>query len=344
MPDRIATPSAENRNSANPQRPHDVESRVRAGLAAYRKVLLIRTSEEAIVKYYPEDDMKTPMHMTMGQEAIPAGVCLGLGASAEVFATYRSHGVFLARTEDPNAFFAELYGRVTGPGRGKGGSMHLSLPHKGHLCSSAVVGSCLPLAVGAAFAFRSRGEDKTSCVFFGDGALDEGSFWESLNAACVLRLSVLFVCEDNDWAVHTSREHRAGYDSIVEVVGKMRCLVAEADTNDVEDIAGLTADIAQRSRESNCPAFLKLKCCRYLEHVGINCDLSVGYRTQESIERWRSRDAVMIQRQKLLERGIPETELAMLESDIKRDVQLAIDAAKRAASPDPHELWEGVLL
>ena len=313
------------------------------GLAAYRKVFLIRSAEEAILRHYGEDEMKTPMHMSMGQEAISAGVCLALGDRGRIFASYRSHAAFLAQTEDVDAFFAELYGKVSGPGQGKGGSMHLSLPEKGHMCSSAIVASCLPLAVGAAYAFRSRREDLISCVFFGDGALDEGAFWESINTACVMRLSVLFVCEDNDWAVHTARHARAGYDSIVAVLGKMRCLVAEADSSDAEEIARITQELLSEAHAQSRPVFLKLKCCRYLEHVGISRELDAPYRSQAEVRSWQARDAVVGQRERLLQRGVAEAALLELENQVRRKIEVAVADAMAAPLPAIQDLWKDVL-
>src|SRR3989338_4702030 len=159
----------------------------------YRKLYLIRCAEERIIKHYPEDEMKTPMHMSMGQEAVAVGVCHALGPHDQIFASYRSHAAFLTRTGDLEKFFGELYGRVSGTAAGKAGSMHVSSPERGHLCSSAIVASYLPVAVGAAFANKQKDNGGVTCAFFGDGALDEGAFWESLNVACVMRLPVLFV-------------------------------------------------------------------------------------------------------------------------------------------------------
>src|SRR3989338_2832947 len=170
-------------------------------LDLYKKMYLIWKAEELIIKHYPEDEMKTPMHMSMGEEAIAAAVCHALGPEGQVFGYYRSHAIFLAKTRDPDMFFGELYGKVTGIARGRAGSMHLAAPDKGFMHASAVVASSIPLAVGAAFANKHKGNGRLCCAVFGDGALEEGVFWESLNAACVMKLPVLFVCADNGLAV-----------------------------------------------------------------------------------------------------------------------------------------------
>ena len=176
----------------------------------YRKMCLIRTAETAICEHYPEDELKTPMHMSMGGEAICAGVCHALKAEDQVLGTYRSHGIYLAKTMETDRFFAEMYGRATGTSRGKAGSMHLMAPEHGLICTSAIVASHIPVALGAAFVNKATDNGQTVAVFFGDGAIDEGVFWESLNFACLRKLPVMFVCEDNGFAVHVPDPWRPG--------------------------------------------------------------------------------------------------------------------------------------
>lgn len=180
-------------------------------LELYRTLFFCRRSEELIIKYYPENEMRTPMHMSMGQEAIAVGVCAALGPEAQILTSYRSHASFLAKTRDSDIFFGELFGKISGTAAGKGGSMHLVHQEKGFLGSSGIVGSGIPVALGAAFANRRLKKERNVGVFFGDGALDEGVFWESLNVACLMKIPVLFVCEDNGLAVHTSTKKRRGF-------------------------------------------------------------------------------------------------------------------------------------
>ncbi|MEE8557435.1 MAG: thiamine pyrophosphate-dependent dehydrogenase E1 component subunit alpha, partial [Myxococcota bacterium] len=167
----------------------------------YRRMLLIRRAEMVIQERYGEDEMKTPVHLCIGQEAVAVGVCDALSEGDQAVGTYRSHGIYLAMSDDPEGMFGELYGRVTGPGRGKAGSMHLAHPDSGLMLTSAVVGTTIPVALGLAYAHLIRGDGRRVAAFFGDGAVDEGVFWESLNFACLKRLPVLFVCEDNGLAI-----------------------------------------------------------------------------------------------------------------------------------------------
>lgn len=320
--------------------PPDLPVPANPGLALYESMLLIRKCEEAIIRYYPENEMKTPMHMTMGQEAIPAGVCLALGERGQIFSTYRSHGAFLARTADTDGFFAELYGKETGTGAGKSGSMHLADPDQGHVCSSAIVGTTLPLAAGAAFANRRLANEKIACCFFGEGALDEGSFWETLNLASVKKLPVLLVCEDNGLAVHTPKPVRQGYRSIVDIVRQFDCRVFEDDSNDVERIHDLASEAAAGMEQG--PAFMLLKCYRYLEHVGIHEDFDANYRTKSEYEDWLKRDCLALQRKRLTERGVAEKELAEKEKAIEAQIAVSVAKARQAAFAPSESLYRGV--
>lgn len=311
-------------------------------LELYRRLLLIRKAEELIVEHYAENEMKTPMHMSMGQEAIAVGVIMAIGEAGQVLVSYRSHAAFIAKTNETDTFFAELYGRVTGTAKGKAGSMHLAAPESGHLGSSAVVGTPIPVAIGAAFANKRRANGKIVAVFFGEGAMDEGVFWESLNAACVMKLPVLFVCEDNGLAVHTPLSLRQGYDSIPKVVSGFRCRVASSDTTDAGEICRLTTEAVRAMRETGEPAFLHLRCYRYLEHVGTGKDFDQGYRSEDEFRQWYERDPVALQRKKLLAAGTSETDLEALEAAIAQEVQSSMAKAKSAPLPDSEELFRNV--
>lgn len=311
-------------------------------LDLYRKMYRIRRAEELIIKHYHEDDMKTPMHMSMGQEAVAVGVCHALGPQGQIFGFYRSHAVFLAKTEDSDRFFGELYGKVTGTAHGKAGSMHLAAPDKGFMCASAVVASAIPLAVGAAFANKQKRNDVIACAYFGDGALEEGVFWESLNVACLMKLPVLFVCEDNGLAVHTATSARQGYKSITKIVSNFECSVLQEDTTDVEAIYTLALEAVESIRKTQSPAFLHLKCYRYLEHVGIGQDFDAGYRSEAEFVEWKSRDPLLVQRKKLLSAGFVEEDVRNAEMLLDDQIQQSVQKAKDAPFPDAGELYRGL--
>jgi TPP-dependent pyruvate/acetoin dehydrogenase alpha subunit len=311
-------------------------------LELYKKLYLIRRAEEEIRGHYMENEMKTPMHMSMGEEAITVGVCHALKTEDQVFGTYRSHAIYLAKTQNIEDFFAEMYGKNTALLKGRGGSMHLCAPDLGFMGASAIVGSVIPVAVGAAFANKQRGNGKVVAVFFGDGALDEGDFWESLNVACLMKLPILFVCEDNGFAVHTPTSKRQGYASITDIVSRFNCNVLREKTTDVEIIYGLTLKAIESIKTTQMPCFMHLRYYRYLEHVGVNEDFDAGYRSREEFEEWYKVDPVNLQRKKLLNHNIKEEELVRVEREIDNRIENSLRLAKEALFADPVELYRGV--
>ena len=312
-------------------------------LDLYKNIYLIRHAEEVIIKTYPTDEMKTPMHMSMGEEAIVCGVVAALGVNSQTFGTYRSHALYLAVTGDTDGFFAELYGKANGPVRGKGGSMHLMAPEKGLLATSAVVASTIPVAVGAAYTNKIKKNKKVVAVFFGDGAIDEGVFWESLNFACLLKLPILFVLEDNGFAVHTSDVKRHGYKSIDNIVKNFNCEVISSSTTDVEKVYKITESALKKIKNASKPVFLHLKYYRYLEHVGINEDFSAGYRQKKDFETWYKVDPLVIQRRRLLKIGVSNKRINDIEETIRKQIEESVSKAKKSKFPSKQELYKNIL-
>jgi pyruvate dehydrogenase E1 component alpha subunit len=308
----------------------------------YRGLYLARASEQAVIENYPEDEMRTPMHMSMGQEHIPVGICQGLDRHCDVFASYRSHATFLAQTMDTDRFFAELYGKISGTAEGKAGSMHLSAPTEGHILSSGIVASPIPVAVGAAFANKRLETNRTTVVFFGDGAVDSGVFWESLNAACLFQLPVFLVCEDNGLAVHTPISDRRGYDSLIDTVSTYRCLVYEDAGNDVEEVHRIARDALAKIKKNPQPVFMNIECYRYLDHIGTGEDWHYGYRSEDERETWDKRDSLAMQRGRLLERGLGEADIKAMEREIDERIRKSVARAKAAPFAEPERLHHGV--
>ena len=311
-------------------------------LDLYKKLYLARRAEEKICQHYMEDEMKTPMHMSMGGEAIAVGVCHALKAKDQVFGTYRSHAMYLAKTQKIEDFFAEMYGKDTALLKGKGGSMHMCAPDSGFIGTSAIVASNIPVAVGAAFANTRRGNGKIVAVFFGDGATDEGVFWESLNVACLMKLPVLFVCEDNGFAVHTPTSKRHGHASITDIVSKFNCNVIKETTTDAEVIYQLTQKAIKLLKTNQVPCFMHFRYYRYLEHVGIDEDFDAGYRSKEEFVEWYKKDPINLQRRKLLQQGIKEGEIIKFEREIDNQINKSLRLAKEASFAEVNELYKGV--
>ena len=311
-------------------------------LDLYKRVYLIRRVEESICERYMDDEMKTPVHLSLGQEGISVGVCCALDHEDQMVGTYRSHGIYLARTLETDRLFAELYGRVGGVAKGKTGSMHLSSREHGFLGSSAVVASGIPVAVGAALANRVRGGDQIVAVFFGDGAIDEGVFFESLNFACLKRLKVLFVCEDNDLAIHSRSSERHGYESITDIVRQYHCDVYSSRSTIASEIRALSLKAIERVRTTGRPAFLHLHYYRYREHVGILEDYESGYRVREELEEWLERDPIKLQR--VL--AIQESNMARVEEVealVNNQILDSIRRAEQSPFPSSDELLTDVL-
>ena len=209
------------------------------------------------------------------------------------------------------------------------------------ICTSAIVATNIPVAVGAAYANKYHKNGKITAVFFGDGAIDEGVFWESINTASMMKLPLLFVCEDNGFAVHIPKEERHGYKSIHKVVDTFDCDVWELDSTDVEEIYNLAKKAIRQIKETGKPGFLHLKYYRYLEHVGVFEDFKANYRDKAEYEKWREKDPVELQRKKLFQ-WYSEEEIRAAEKEIDDQVLNSIAAAESAPFPSPEEAYKGV--
>ena len=311
-------------------------------LEIYKKLYLIRKAEELIIKHYKENEMKTPMHMSMGEEAIVVGVVAALRKRDQVFGTYRSHGLYLAKTDDTDKFFAELYGKVTGSTRGKAGSMHLASPKNWMMLTSAVVGTTIPAAVGAALANKFLKNRRVVAAFFGDGAINEGVFWESLNFACLKKLPILFVLEDNDLAIHSHLRERIGFKSIEDVVSQFYCHVASYDTTDVFEIYRISQDMIKKMKKTGRPGFLHLKYYRYLEHVGVEEDFHFGYRSRQEFLKWKRVDPLLVARRYLLKAQVKEDDITAEEFIVDRMLTSSLNKAQKAPYPTDAELFDDI--
>lgn len=312
-------------------------------LRLYRGLVLIRRAEEKIREEYAKDEMKTPVHLGIGQEAIAVGVWAALPAGAKAFGTYRNHALYLAVTGDADRFFGELYGKITGAAKGKAGSMHLAAPEEGLLMTSAVVGTTIPVAVGAALANQYRGNDEWVVSFFGDGAVEEGVLWESLNFACLRRLRILFVCEDNGLAIHTPTSQRQGFRSIPEAVRGFDCHVLSGDGSDLPTVMALTRQIVERMTSDPKPGVLHLRYFRFLEHVGPREDFDAGYRRRPAPAELERLDPIRRFEHTLCQNGCTREELARIVQRVDEHIARSVDAARQAPFPPAGELAEDVL-
>ncbi|MDP2932326.1 MAG: thiamine pyrophosphate-dependent dehydrogenase E1 component subunit alpha, partial [Chloroflexota bacterium] len=228
-------------------------------LEMYEMMLRIRRVEDKIVEVYPEQEMRCPTHLSIGQEAAAVGVCAALRRDDCVFSTHRCHAHYLAKGGDIRRLFAELYGKKTGCTGGKGGSMHFADESVGMMGTSAIVGASIPLAVGAALAFSMKGNDRVAVAFFGDAGVEQGVFHESLNFAALRRLPVLFACENNQYATQTHIAKRQALDNIYQR-GEIYGIPGErVDGNDVLAVYQAAQRAVERGRRGEGPTLLECR-------------------------------------------------------------------------------------
>lgn len=304
----------------------------------YRSLYRIRRVEEEIARIYPSDRIKSPVHLSIGQEAVSVGVCEALRPYDVVFGSYRGHALYLAKGGDLKAMLAELFGKATGCSRGKGGSMHLIDPEAGMLGASAVVGTTIANAVGYAYALKYRRQDAIVASFFGDGATEEGVFSESLNFAVLKRLPILFVCENNQYAIHTHQRLRQGRPDICARARAFGLPVERIENNDVLRLFQRSADIVQAIRDGSGPSFVEVMTYRWKEHVGPNSDDHLGYRAPDEARPWIDNDQV-----RLLANLLNTERRMRIERDVEDEIADAIAFAESSPFPEAAELSTDVV-
>jgi TPP-dependent pyruvate/acetoin dehydrogenase alpha subunit len=303
----------------------------------YRSLYRIRRVEEAIARAYPTDKIKSPVHLSIGQEAISVAVCQALEPHDVVFGTYRGHALYLAKGGDLPSMIAELYGKATGCTGGKGGSMHLIAAEQGMMGTSAVVGTTIANAVGYAYALRLRRENAIVASFFGDGATEEGVFAESLNFAVLKRLKILFVCENNQYAIHTHQDRRQGTPDIVERARAYGLPAERRDGNDFEMFCRRSREIVAEVRSGAGPLFLEVSTYRWKEHVGPNDDYQLGYRSPEEAAPWIAADPV-----RRLGDSLNTYVRERVEAEVEQEVAAAFAFAEASPFPAPAALTSDV--
>ena len=256
----------------------------------FRQMLRIRMIEERIAERYPEQEMRCPVHLSIGQEAAAVAVCAALERSDIVMSGHRSHAHYLAKGGDLAAMLAEIYGKATGCAGGKGGSMHLVDLDAGFLGAAPIVASTIPIAVGLALGHRARGEERCVAVFFGDGASETGTFHESLDFAVIEKLPVLFVCENNLYSVYSPLRVRQPPGRRIHLLAAAHGIESHAgDGNDVIAAHDLARLAVATVRAGAGPVFLELATYRWREHCGPEYDNHIGYRSEAEFREWQGR-------------------------------------------------------
>ena len=303
----------------------------------YRSLLRIRRLEEEVARVYPTDKIKSPVHLSIGQEAVSVGVCAALEKQDVVFGTYRGHALYLAKGGDMNAMVAELFGKAGGCAKGKGGSMHLIAPEVGVMGTSAVVGTTIANALGYAYALKARRENAIVVSFFGDGATEEGVFAESLNFAVLKKLPILFVCENNQYAIHTHQSRRQGTLSICERARAFGLPAERIENNDVFHILGSSLNAANEIRAGEGPRFLEVMTYRWKEHVGPGDDYHLGFRAEEEARPWIENDQLL-----RVAELVKPAERERIEDEVAAEIKEAFAFAEASPFPEPEELYTDV--
>jgi TPP-dependent pyruvate/acetoin dehydrogenase alpha subunit len=310
----------------------------------YRSMLRIRRVEERIQALYPEGDMRCPTHFSVGQEAVAAGVCANLRVDDYAISGHRSHGHYLGKGGAARSMFAELYGKADGCASGKGGSMHLIDLSVNFLGCVPIVGSTIPIGVGAAFGAMLQDRSALTVIFFGDAAVETGAFHESVNFAAVHGLPVLFVCENNLYSVNSPLEVRQPANrTIIQLAAGHGIRTSRHDGQEVETVYAAASEAIARIRKEGSPALLEFLTYRWLEHCGPLDDLHLGYRTQEELSFWQTRCPLRLHRQLLEAAGLlDERQHAAMEAEVGAEIDDAILFAQRSPFPEPTQLMRDI--
>lgn len=307
-------------------------------LRLHREMLRIRLVEEAIADRYAEQEMRCPVHLSIGQEAVAVGVCQALRQTDRVFSTHRCHAHYLAKGGDLKAMLAEIYGKAAGCIGGRGGSMHLMDPAKGMISSVPIVASSIPLAAGAALSDQLDGNDTVSVAFIGDASVEEGVFHETANFASLRKLPVLFVCENNLYSVYTPLRQRQPDRVLADVICAHRVRAVTVDGNNVAAVRRATEEAVNYARAKDGPSFLVFDTYRWREHCGPSYDNNLGYRAEEEYEEWKVRCPIELHRRQLRSLHLlSDGEEQELIGELKREIDAAFEFAKAAPLPEPSE-------
>ena len=297
-------------------------------LAWYRRMVEIRLFEEKVQELFMTGFIQGTTHLCQGQEAVSVGAIAAMRADDVLTNTYRGHGQALARGMDPETAFAELMGRRTGGSRGVGGSMHFIDFSMGNIGSNAIVGAGLPIAVGAAMAFKFRGQDRVALTFFGDGATNIGTFHEALNMASVWSAPVVFIIENNLYGEYTPLRVTTPIDDLARRADPFGIPGVVVDGQDVELVREAVGTAIARARSGAGPSLLEMKTYRYRGHSRSD---PAKYRPEGELERWKKRDPIGILGARLAaDKTLSEEAQAEMTVDVQREIDAAADRATQA--------------
>jgi len=306
----------------------------------YRKMLEIRLFEEKVFELYGQNLVPGTIHLYAGEEAVAVGVCANLRKNDYIVSTHRGHGHCIAKGARLDKTMAEILGKKTGYCKGKGGSMHIADFSVGMLGATAVVGGGIPIATGAGLSIKLRGTDQVTACFFGDGASNQGTFHEGVNLAAVWKLPVLFVCENNLYAMGTRQTQVMLIKDIAKRAAAYGIPGVSVDGNDVLAVYEAAQEAVKRARSGDGPTLIECKTYRHKGHSRFD---PATYRPKEEVEEWLGKDPVRRLEKRLLENGeISDTEAMQIEKEVSDAVEAAVEFAMDSSYPTPEEALEDV--
>ena len=307
-----------------------------------RRMMRIRHFEEAVINLVERGEIVGAAHSYIGEEAVAVGACMALRDDDWITGNHRSHGHPIAKGGNVRTAMAELLGKATGICKGKGGSMHLADFSIGILGESGILGSAIPTAVGAALGSMLQGNDRVAVPFFGDGASNEGALHESINLAAVWKLPVIFLCENNQYAVTSSFKKMVAVENIADRAVAYAIPGVLVDGQDVIAMYEAVTVAVARARDGQGPSLIEGRTYRYQDHsLGLGRIVREPYRDEAEVEEWKLRDPIDIHKARLLEQSIAtQEEIDQVENEVKEQIEDAITFARESPYPEPSALFE----
>ena len=304
----------------------------------HRRMVRIRLFEEAAGRLAEGAKLPGFLHLYVGQEAVAAGVCATLTDDDQITSTHRGHGHLVAKGGQFDEMMAELMGKSTGYCKGKGGSMHISNLDVGMLGANGIVGAGAPIAVGAGFANKYKGNGNVAAAFFGDGSTNIGAFHEAANMAAALKLPVLFICENNEYGEFTARDQTMAITDIVDRAAGYGMPGVIVDGMDVVAVHEAAVEAADRARRGEGPSLIEAKTYRFYNHHGVQ-NLGLKYRTDDEVAQWKERDPIFSFEDRLIDaETATREEFDAVWEELRADIESAIEFAEESPLPDPDQI------
>ncbi len=311
-------------------------------LLMYRRMCLIRYFEEAVIEIHSAGELIGPAHPYIGEEAVAVGACAALRDDDRIAGNHRSHGHPIAKGASVKHAMAELLGKADGFCKGKGGSMHLADFSVGILGESGIVASSVPIATGAGLAAKVLKQDFVSLVFFGDGASNQGACHESMNMAALWNLPVIFLCENNRYAITTSYENSVSVDNVADRAPAYGMPGVVVDGQDAVAMFEATSHAVDRARKGEGPTLIEAMTYRFEDHsLGLDRVRKVAYRSDEEVDEARKRDPLLIHREAMIRSDVAtEGDCEQIETETRQDIAEALEFARNSPYPEPQALYE----